>query len=225
MPAAPFDGIIFDMDGVLLHSEPAHVWAYEQLFAPFEITFTAQDFRRVALGVPRREVIRRVLGELDDEALARLMAQKAALVEQYLAHHALAPLEGVPALLEWLAQRELPTAVATTSRMPDPFLRAAGLDDLFEVVVCGRDVEHNKPAPDVYQEAARRIALDPSRGLAIEDSARGALAARRAGLTVWAVDTSPHTQDFEGVAHEVFADILEVAARLRGAHQDDPEGS
>jgi HAD superfamily hydrolase (TIGR01509 family) len=69
----------------------------------------------------------------------------------------------------------------------DDALASAGLTDRFEAIVTGEDVEHAKPAPDIYLLACERLGVDPSEALALEDSASGVQAAKRAGLTCIAV--------------------------------------
>jgi HAD superfamily hydrolase (TIGR01509 family) len=79
-----------------------------------------------------------------------------------------------------------PVAIASSAHRAviEAALEATGLAPVFEVVVSSDDVEHGKPAPDVYLEAARRLGTDPGRCLVIEDSLNGVLAAKAAGMTV-----------------------------------------
>jgi HAD superfamily hydrolase (TIGR01509 family) len=69
----------------------------------------------------------------------------------------------------------------------DDALGTAGLTDAFEVIVTSDDVEHAKPAPDIYRLACERLGVDPADAIALEDSASGVAAAKAAGLTVIAV--------------------------------------
>lgn len=215
MSSAPMiDALLLDMDGVLLDTTPAHASAYERLFAEQGVRFGRQDFVERALGVPREEVLRRVLGpQLGGERLARLMRRKVELVEEHLAEHPIARLPGVDELLAWASALAIPRAVATSSRTPGLFLGAAGLGEAFEVVVSGADVEHNKPAPDVYLEAARRLGVDPGRCLVLEDSPSGVAAARAAGATCWAVRTGAEPGAL-AQADAIFEGIVEVHQAL-----------
>ncbi len=173
------EAILFDLDGVLVDSAPVHHAAWAALFAPFGIDFTPARYRAEASGRSRGDVIRAILGPRPDHDA--LMAKKAALVEAHLTAHGCPVVPGAPTLLEAVARRGLPMAVATASRMPEPFLRAAGLAGRFEVVVDRTQIARGKPAPDVYLEAARRLGVAPDRCLAIEDSPPGLAAARAAG--------------------------------------------
>lgn len=84
---------------------------------------------------------------------------------------------------------EFPLAVASSSNRPliEAVLERAGIDDLFDAVVSSEEVARGKPAPDVYLEAARRIAVAPTRCSAVEDSSNGIRAAHAAGMRVLAL--------------------------------------
>lgn len=79
-----------------------------------------------------------------------------------------------------------PVAIASSAhrRVIDAALQATGLAGTFRVVVSSDEVDHGKPAPDVYLEVARRLAVDPARCLVVEDSRNGVLAGKAAGMTV-----------------------------------------
>ena len=100
-------------------------------------------------------------------------------------------MRGVRALLEALRDADVPTAIASTSPAGwvVPAAGRIGVTHLFRTIVSGDDVARRKPAPDVYLEAARRLGADPSRSVAIEDSAPGIAAARAAGMKTIAI---PH---------------------------------
>ena len=99
--------------------------------------------------------------------------------------HAGVPVKtGAVEFITALRQRGIPTAVATSSRNPHAqhHLGAAGLLDLFETVVTRDDVVHPKPHPEPYLTAARRLGVEPTRCLALEDSHSGVRAAHAAGM-------------------------------------------
>lgn len=121
-----------------------------------------------------------------------LAARLADLVWQELA-------AGTPALpgardkAEILLRRDIPVAVASNSprRFVDAALGSAGLADLFEVIVSSDDVEHAKPAPDLCMTACARLAAEPERSVAFEDSRTGAASALAAKMFVIAVPSTP----------------------------------
>ena len=96
---------------------------------------------------------------------------------------------GVIDLLDQLDEKPIPAAVVSSSshHWVDGWLERIGLTGRFQNVVCRGDAPRIKPAPDLYLEAAKRLALEPSGCLVIEDSMNGVKAAKAAGMSVWAV--------------------------------------
>lgn len=179
---------LLDLDGVLVDSAPVHAAAWRALFAPFGVDFGPDRYAAEANGRSRGDVIRAVLGErADHEALMR---RKAELVRDHLDAHGCPEVPGAGAFLRTLRERGHPFAVATASRMPEDFLRAAGLDALVDVIADRTMVEHGKPAPDVFLLAAYRLGVDPARCVVVEDSPAGLAAARTAGCHTVGITTN-----------------------------------
>ncbi len=108
--------------------------------------------------------------------------------------------------VELLAQRwPLGLASSSNREVIDAVLEAAGILRHFRVTVSSEEVEHGKPAPDVYLEAARRLGVEPSRCAAIEDSRNGILSARAAGMRVIAIPNSHYPPSEDVLVH---ADIV-----------------
>lgn len=178
------DAVLFDLDGVIVDSTPAHAAAWTALFAEEGVAFGPADYEAVALGRSRDAVLREVLGDLAPDRMARLMARKVELVREWLDVHGLAPLPGTTAFLDALDAAGIPYAIATSSRTPELLLGAAGLLERFAVIVDRDDVEHGKPEPDLYLEAARRLGVDPARCWVVEDAPVGVEAGLAAGCRV-----------------------------------------
>src|SRR5215472_3410959 len=104
------------------------------------------------------------------------------------------PQPGVRSLLARARALGMRGGVASSSKRTwiDATLRSLHITDAFEVIVSGDEVTHGKPAPDIYLLASRRIGVPPEQCVAIEDSPKGILSARAAGMTVLAVRT-PYT--------------------------------
>jgi beta-phosphoglucomutase-like phosphatase (HAD superfamily) len=177
--------VIFDLDGVLVDTEP---WWHEVRVDFAEDrgrTWTADD-SRACMGRNSREwsaIMSERLRVADPaEAIER------AIVDALVARYATEPapvVEGAPAAATAIAAR-VPAAIASSAH-PEVIraaLRATGLAGLFDVVVSSDDVATGKPAPDVYLEAARRLGVAPERCLVVEDSRNGVLAGRAAGMRV-----------------------------------------
>lgn len=125
---------------------------------------------------------------------------------------------GLVELLEYLAARRVPLAVATSSDQEYAAfsLKAARLDSRrFADIVTGEQVQNGKPAPDIYLEAARRLGVNPARSLAIEDSDAGILSASRAGMiSVMVPDLKPPSPEARQAAFRVLTSLNEVIALL-----------
>jgi beta-phosphoglucomutase-like phosphatase (HAD superfamily) len=116
---------------------------------------------------------------------------------------------------------EWPVAVASSAHRDviDAALEGTGLADVFGVVVSSDEVAHGKPAPDVYLQAARRLAVPPEACLVVEDSRNGVLAARAAGMTVVlvpnaSVPPAPGTHELADLVLERLADLDPATVRL-----------
>jgi HAD superfamily hydrolase (TIGR01509 family) len=125
------------------------------------------------------------------------------------------PVEPMPAALELIAELHdlgRPMAVASNSerRLVDLALAGSGLAVSFGAVVAGDEVPNPKPAPDLYLEACRRLGASPEEAVAVEDSPRGAAAARAAGLFVVGI---PYLPDLPVEADLVAGSLKDPAVR------------
>jgi len=182
---AGVDAVVFDLDGVLVDTEP---WWHE-VRAAFAVTrgrtWTADD-SRACMGRNSREwsAIMRERLRLPEPAATIERAVVDGLVARYRSE-AVPAVDGAPEAAARIAAR-VPAAIASSAH-PEVIraaLAATRLAPLFPVVVSSDDVATGKPAPDVYLEASRRLGVDPARCLVVEDSVNGVLAGRAAGMRV-----------------------------------------
>ena len=187
-----FQGIIFDMDGVLVDSEPLFLSAMNRLIsADGADPFSDDEYEEYLLGTTVEETWRRV------KDMRHLSASIPDYVERYdkvvrqLLREGLSPQPGVTNLLEECVQRGLPKAVASSSLRSWVHLKleAIKLQDAFDVVLGGDDVTNGKPDPDIYRLAAQCLGLPPQSCVAIEDSPVGIAAAVASGAYTVAVRT------------------------------------
>ena len=127
------------------------------------------------------------------------------------------PMLGVVELLDQLAVNGVRCAVVSSSSHAwvDGWLERLAISDRFETVVCRGDAPQIKPAPDLYQEAAKRLQLGPEQCLVIEDSLNGAKAAKAAGMPVWIVPNRVTAGLDFAIADRVFPLLEEVTVALR----------
>lgn len=190
MPEAP-GALLFDMDGVLLDSNPVHAQAWVAYNRRFGVE-TDQTMLSRMYGRHNAELLRDFLGaHLSDAEVAAHGAAKEALYREMMAPQL--ELRLLPGLRQFLARHAaMPMGVATNAERPnvDLVLRQAGLQHFFPVVVDGNQVARPKPSPDIYLKAAALLGVEPARCIVFEDSHTGVAAGRAAGMPVVALRTT-----------------------------------
>jgi len=186
-----FRAIIFDMDGVIVDSEPLHERAFREVLDEIGfgrthgIDFPAY-YGKSDVVVWREFIARHRPPQPLEELLARKDEKFAALVKREERIF-----EGLPELLEKVARR-YSLGLASGSRHPsiNAVLALRDLRHLFRAIVSSEDVTHGKPAPDIFLRAAGLLGVEPTDCCVIEDSAAGVEAALAAGMTVIAITNS-----------------------------------
>jgi len=205
-----FAAIIFDMDGVLIDSEPLHAQAWEALFADLGLAPTHGMKYRDYIGIADSVFLRDFLAKHPrPETPAELHYRKLQHLYRLIRQHR--PIDPqLPHLIPALAQR-YPLAVASSSNQEviNVVLAVAGLTQYFQVTVGGDAVQHHKPDPEVYLTAARNLGCPPGDCCAIEDSPTGIAAAKAAGMTVIGLTTSQTAAQLRQADHiaQNFADV------------------
>lgn len=209
--------VIFDMDGTLLDSESVirDLWqtAMRQFGYEFDHDLHQQLLgRRLAdvdvilhqqfgMDIPIHEIRERVKNDYEKIALCGGIKLK----------------PGTRAVIELLDQHQIPRAVATSTgvKRAQQMLALSQLN--FLVVTGGDEVKRGKPAPDIYLETARRLALEPNVCWAIEDSHSGVESARAAGMQVVMVpDLMPPIKDHPWVVPSLEDIVLNLRSRFNG---------
>jgi HAD superfamily hydrolase (TIGR01509 family) len=187
------DAVVFDNDGLLLDTEEAWTRAEKTLFERHGSTFTTEHKRDLIGSSPATSAVKL-------EAMLDMPGRGPALMEELhdlVMEESLAgvpPRPGALELLDAIRAAGLPVGVASNSARAfvERVLSGAGLlDGNFDVVVTADDVEHPKPAPDLYLAACAALGTEPEHSAALEDSATGVEAARAAGMFVVAVPYFP----------------------------------
>ncbi len=187
-PPDGFEAVIFDCDGTLVDSMPAHFEAWCEALALYGAGGVFKEDVFLAMGGrPTRDIV----VDLNDEYDLRLDPAAVAFAKR---EAFLKRLESVTLIDEVAAfaqslRGKMPMAIASGgSRMVvEKTLRVVGVSDWFDEVVTADDVVEGKPAPDIFIKAAHLLGVSPAKCLVLEDAPAGILAAQRAGMQVIAI--------------------------------------
>ena len=213
-PGGRFDAVLFDLDGVLVDSEP---WWNESrvAFAAARGLQWIDEDQAQCMGGNSLEwatVMRDRLG-LGDVPLEPIRDEVVAgVVTRY--HERPAPIvPGAPAQVRRIA-RERPVAIASSSHRDviDAAVEALGIADVMAAIVSSDEVDRGKPEPDVYLLAASRLGVEPARCLVVEDSINGVRAVKAAGMTVVLVPSLsvPAPREAHTIADRVLASLAQL---------------
>jgi HAD superfamily hydrolase (TIGR01509 family) len=219
-PELEIEAVVFDMDGVLLASE--EVWDDVREAYVRERGGRYDDrIQRAMMGMSSTEwsrYLHETAGVADDpEAINEEVVRR--MLASYRDHLPL--IDGATDAVHRLAAR-YPLGLASSSNREiiDTVLDVAGLAGCFKATVSSEEVAHGKPAPDVYLEAARRLAVDPAHCAAVEDSHGGIRSAKAAGMYVIAIPNPTYPPDEQSLAQadtviaspdELVPDLLDAA--------------
>lgn len=205
--------VIFDMDGLMVDSEK--IWG-ESWYPPFTKYGLEPSQKLIAstTGTTKEHSREIVAAAFPDhpEAL-QAFEDHYALAQQIFIEQGAPKKPGLDELLEYLAENNIPCAVASSSpkAIVDSDLSHAGITQYFSAFVTEANGLPSKPAPDVFLEAARQLGSDPAQTLVLEDSTAGIRAAAAGGfIPVMVPDTIQPTDELRSLAHRVCDSLLEV---------------
>src|SRR5688500_13520795 len=181
LPAGDFAAYIFDCDGTLADTMPTHYKAWRIALGPHAADFPEAMFYELG-GVPTARIVE-ILNERHGCTLpvAETVEQKETLFLEM--SHEVAAIEPVVALArKYHGCKPLAVASGGHRRIVMTTLRALGIADLFQAIVCSEDYQRGKPSPDPFLDAALRLDVAPERCLVFEDTATGIAAATAAGM-------------------------------------------
>ena len=194
-----FEGVLFDLDGVITPTAEIHERAWGELFAGYD--YSEADYLAYIDGKPRYDGVRSFLasrdvrlpeGSPDDppgtDSVCAMGNRKNDIFNEILERDGIAPYPGSQTTLDLLDAAGIPAAIVSSSKNARTVLEASGLDDRFDVVVDGvvAAEEHvtGKPEPDMYLLGAERLGTDPSRTAVVEDAVSGVAAGAAGGFAL-----------------------------------------
>lgn len=203
--------VIFDMDGVIAHTNPHHAEAFKQFFDKYKVSYTDQEFEDHMYGKHNDYIMRYFFKrELDVAETKRLANEKEALFREIYADH-LVPIAGLPEFLSALKAAGYHIGVATSAPRAnlDFIIDRLFLRPMMDSVLSSEDVRAHKPDPEIYLKSAKNLGVNPEKCVVFEDSHSGVSAALNAGATVVGVLTS-HTKDELPPCHYYIHDYHDI---------------
>jgi HAD superfamily hydrolase (TIGR01509 family) len=195
------EAFVFDLDGVIVDTEPLHLLATQHALALVGRNLAEEEYYRRYVALTDRELFEALLGDENLE-VEHLVWRKQWYYRELMGEG----VKGYPDVVAFIqrAVGTFPLALATgsTREEAEAILTALGLRKAFGVVVSCEDYAHGKPHPEPYLIAARDLGLSPKRCLAVEDTVDGVRAAKEAGMACLAL---PHTYPPEAL---VEADLV-----------------
>lgn len=181
--------LIFDCDGTLAHTMPLHWRAWQVITKRYQIHFPEERFYALG-GVPTRDILRMLAKEQGRTDLDPLAAAREKEHEYLQLMPQVGPVQPVVDIAREY-RGKLPMGVASGGSRGSigQVLRHLGIYDWFQAVVTNEDVVNQKPAPDIFLEAAKRLGVPPEACRAFEDTELGLTAIRAAGME--AIDVRP----------------------------------
>ena len=203
-----YQGVIFDLDGVICSTDEYHYLAWKALANRLYIPFDRQR-NNLLRGVSRMDSLEIILEKSDrtytDEEKARFAEEKNMLYRELLAQMSPADLtDEVRTTLVNMRENGLKLAIGSSSKNTPYILERIGLGDFFDAVADGNCITHSKPHPEVFLKAADMLGLAPSDCLVVEDAHAGVAAAVNGGFDCAAIgdakgdlDARYHLESFE----------------------------
>ncbi len=181
-----YQGIIFDLDGVICHTDKYHYQAWKKLADKLEVYFDEVINNRLR-GVSRMESLNIILEKCDRELTIQekeaCAEEKNEIYKELLKNMTTEDLsQEVRETLEQLREKGLKLAIGSSSKNAGFILERIGLGDFFDAVSDGNNIIFSKPDPEVFLKAAQFLNLQPEQCLVVEDAEAGLLAAKRGNM-------------------------------------------
>ncbi|TWU25651.1 HAD family hydrolase [Bythopirellula polymerisocia] len=200
LSATPLRGVVFDLDGLMFDTEVLYQEVGSTVLARRGCEFTDELLNQM-MGRQSAKALQIMIDYHELDTTVPELASESMEVMRKLLETRLTPMPGLIPLLDALEAADLPMAIATSSTRDflDHVLELSDLTDRFRFTLSGDDIEHGKPAPDVYLLAAQKLGFPPQEVLVLEDSQLGCQAAVAAGNYAVAVPSGhSHTHQFPG---------------------------
>jgi len=176
--------VIFDMDGVLIDSEPFHLVVNEKIFANLKINLSEDEYQSF-IGTTHKDMWSTIKEKYRlPQSVPELAGMQISGNINYIKNKEIEAIKGVVNLLSEIACENIKIGIASSSptEVIELVTNKLGISNYFSEIVGGEDLERGKPAPDIFLEAAKLLNVAPEHCVVIEDSENGVKAAKAAGM-------------------------------------------
>jgi beta-phosphoglucomutase family hydrolase len=202
-------GLIFDLDGVLVDTVPAHYAAWHRVFVEYGYDFGPREYREQVDGLRRLEGARAVMCDAPLERVAQAADLKNRYYRELIEQGQFNIFESSVRFVRHCEQRGLGLAAASSSGNVRYIMQKAGILDAFAVVIGGDDVVNGKPNPEIFLAAAKGLGASVRECVVFEDAASGVLAAKRGRFYCVGVRDNDDSDDL-ALADEIVATLGEI---------------
>ncbi len=184
-------GLLFDMDGVIAHTNPHHKAVIKDFCKKYEVEVSDEFLEEKVYGRTNKEWIPEIFGEISDTQLKEFADEKEQLFRDAYQPD-LKPVEGLISFLNEMKAAGIPMVVGTSAPYENADFILSGLEikDYFAAILSSSDVTVGKPHPEIYLKAAAAINLSPEYCIVLEDSLAGVKAGKSAGAKVLGITTT-----------------------------------
>lgn len=190
--------VIFDMDGVIINSNPFHKIALKEFCKKYGYDLTEEQLFQKIYGRTNKEWITNIFGEISQEQLAMYAEEKEGLFRKIYAD-AIEALKGIKNFIQILDDNQIPKAIGTSAPRAnvDFVLEKTGLGGYFQTILDESHVSKGKPNPEIYLKVAEALAFEPQNCVVFEDSISGVQAGKAAGCKVVGVLTTHSEEELD----------------------------
>ena len=205
--------VIFDMDGLMFDTERLAIWAWKKAGEDFGYKITCDMIVEVT-GLDARNVelyFKRRFG--DSFPFFEIRRRELEYFSEHIKKNGVPVKEGLYDLLNFLKENSILKAVATSTyrKWAEECLSLAKVKDLFDLIVCGNDVDKGKPEPDIFLKVAKELNCLPGECIVLEDSENGLRAASRAKMRAICVpDLKMPSKEVQNLIYKQFNSLIEV---------------
>lgn len=199
---------LFDMDGVIVHTNPYHKKAFKIFLDKYDISISDQELKDHVYGRTNEEIFPYIFGDKYTEEKGKEWADEKEAMFRDLYKEDVEPVSGLLDFLDELQRRKIKAAVGTSAPVEnlDFIMDSLDLRHYFDAFLHSANVSKGKPDPEIYLKAAEQLNVDPNSCVVFEDSVAGVKAGLNAKMKVVAVATTHTPEEFEG-AHLVIEDF------------------